>query len=81
MIYFNAMEDVFKRIEAIGVLPVVKIENAGDSENLAASLLAGDLPAVEITFRTDAAAESIARIRKNFPKCLSLRVRSLPNHR
>ena len=64
------MKDLFKRIESIGVLPVVKINNAGDSENLAASLLAGDLPAVEITFRTDAAAESITRIRKKFPDML-----------
>lgn len=70
MIYFPTMNDVFKRIESIGVLPVVKITSAGDSENLAASLLAGDLPAVEITFRTDAAAESIARIRKKFPDML-----------
>ncbi len=70
MIYFSTMNEICKRIESIGVLPVVKITSAGDSENLAASLLAGDLPAVEITFRTDAAAESIARIRKKFPDML-----------
>ena len=64
------MDDICERISSIGVLPVVKIENAGDSENLAASLLAGDLPAVEITFRTDAAEESIRRIRKKFPAML-----------
>lgn len=64
------MNEICKRIESIGVLPVVKITSAGDSENLAASLLAGDLPAVEITFRTDAAAESISRIRKKFPDML-----------
>ncbi len=64
------MSDIRKRIGSIGILPVVKIESAGDSENLAASLLAGDLPAVEITFRTDAAEESIRRIRKKFPAML-----------
>lgn len=64
------MRDVCEQIGAIGILPVVKIDNAGDSENLAASLLAGDLPAVEITFRTDAAQESIKRIKKKFPEML-----------
>ncbi len=64
------MKEIFKKIESIGVLPVIKIHNEGDSENLAASLLAGDLPAVEITFRTSAAEKSIRRIRKKFPGIL-----------
>jgi len=64
------MKDIFTRIYSAGLLPVVKIDNAGDSENLAASLLSGDLPAVEITFRTDAAQESIKRIKKKFPEML-----------
>ncbi len=64
------MKDVCNRMKSIGILPVVKIDHAGDSENLAASLLAGDLPAVEITFRTDAAEESLWRIKKKFPGML-----------
>ncbi len=64
------MNDICEQIGSIGIVPVVKIDNAGDSENLAASLLAGDLPVIEITFRTDAAEESIKRIKKKFPAIL-----------
>jgi len=47
---------------------VAVIENAADAVPLAEALLAGGLPVIEVTFRTAAAAESIALIRKKVPQ-------------
>jgi len=41
------------------VLPVVVLEDARNAEPLAAALEAGGLPCAEVTFRTDAAVQSI----------------------
>ncbi|MGM9664107.1 MAG: keto-hydroxyglutarate-aldolase/keto-deoxy-phosphogluconate aldolase, partial [Eubacteriales bacterium] len=64
------MNDILKKVGLFGIVPVVKIENADDAEPLAKALIAGGLPLAEITFRTDAAAESIARITKAYPDML-----------
>jgi 2-dehydro-3-deoxyphosphogluconate aldolase/(4S)-4-hydroxy-2-oxoglutarate aldolase len=44
-----------------GVLPVVVLDDAAVSDNLAAVLVAAGLPAVEVTLRTPAALDAIAR--------------------
>lgn len=64
------MKELLKKIEELGVLPVIKIQNADDAEPLAAALLAGGLPAAEVTFRTAAAEEAIARMHKAYPQML-----------
>ena len=61
------MEKLIERINNTGVVPVIKIDNADDAIPLAKALMRGGLPCAEITFRTDAAAESIRRISKEFP--------------
>jgi 2-dehydro-3-deoxyphosphogluconate aldolase/(4S)-4-hydroxy-2-oxoglutarate aldolase len=43
------------------VVPVLTVESADDAERACEALLAGGLTSVEITFRTDAAAEAIRR--------------------
>lgn len=53
---------MFERLKRHGIVPVVRIEDAGDAVGLADALIAGCLPVAEVTFRTDAAAEAIARI-------------------
>ncbi|MDR0285842.1 MAG: bifunctional 4-hydroxy-2-oxoglutarate aldolase/2-dehydro-3-deoxy-phosphogluconate aldolase [Propionibacteriaceae bacterium] len=45
---------------AYRIVPVVVIQDAEDAEPLGRALVAGGLPVAEVTFRTDAAAESIA---------------------
>ena len=50
------------------VIPVIVLEDANDAVPLAESLLAGGLNIIEVTFRTEAAAESIERITKAFPE-------------
>ncbi|MBQ4605112.1 MAG: bifunctional 4-hydroxy-2-oxoglutarate aldolase/2-dehydro-3-deoxy-phosphogluconate aldolase [Clostridia bacterium] len=58
------------RLREMGLVPVVKIDNAGDALPLADALSAGGLPCAEITFRTDAAADAIRSIRENRPGML-----------
>ena len=62
--------DMLKQLYEIGLIPVIKIENAEDAVPLAKALIDGGLPAAEITFRTSCAAEAIANITKEFPEML-----------
>ncbi|MFF7040879.1 bifunctional 4-hydroxy-2-oxoglutarate aldolase/2-dehydro-3-deoxy-phosphogluconate aldolase [Streptomyces massasporeus] len=49
------------------VVPVVVIEDAGDAVPLARALVAGGLPAIEVTLRTPAALEAIRGIAREVP--------------
>ncbi len=62
--------DALTRIETAGVVPVVVIENAADAVPAARALLAGGVDVMEITFRTDAAAESIRAVAQECPEML-----------
>ena len=57
-------EELLKQIECMGILPVIKLNNAKDAVPLAKALCEGGLPCAEVTFRTDAARESIAEMTK-----------------
>ena len=61
------MNAVLEQISKIGIVPVVKIDNAADALPLAKALCAGGLPCAEVTFRTSAAAEAIKIMTDNFP--------------
>ena len=58
------------RLAQLGVIPVVAIEKADQALGLADALLGGGLPVVEITFRTAAAAEVLARLHERRPELL-----------
>ena len=62
--------DVMKKVEELKIVPVVKLDRAEDSRPLAEALCAGGLPVAEVTFRTDAAEETIRIMRKEFPEML-----------
>lgn len=62
------MRDIDRKIYELGLLPVVVIDDANDSESLAKALIDGGLPAVEITLRTKAGLEAISIISKKFPE-------------
>ncbi|WP_329199121.1 bifunctional 4-hydroxy-2-oxoglutarate aldolase/2-dehydro-3-deoxy-phosphogluconate aldolase [Streptomyces sp. NBC_01435] len=49
------------------VVPVVVLEDAADAVPLARALVAGGLPAIEVTLRTDAALDAIAAIAAEVP--------------
>ncbi len=52
------------------VIPVIVIEDANDAEPLAEALLEGGMDVIEVTCRTNAAAEALARIKKTYPEIL-----------
>jgi 2-dehydro-3-deoxyphosphogluconate aldolase / (4S)-4-hydroxy-2-oxoglutarate aldolase len=52
------------------LVPVIELDSAPDAPFLAEALVKGGLPVIELTFRTGAAAESIAAVRKQFPEML-----------
>lgn len=61
------MEAILKQLETSKVVPVVSFDDAKDARPLGNALLKGGLPVIEITFRTDAAAEAIANISYELP--------------
>ncbi len=62
--------EMISELYSIGLIPVIKIENADDAVPLAKALIDGGLPAAEITFRTKCAAEAIKNITEAFPEML-----------
>ena len=63
-------DNILKEIELKKIVPVVKLDRAADAKPLAEALCAGGLAIAEITFRTEAAEESIRIIAKEFPDML-----------
>jgi len=64
------MNAVLEQFEKIGIIPVVVLDDAKDAEALGKALMEGGLPAAEVTFRTDAAEESIRIMAEKFPDML-----------
>ncbi len=64
------MHEVLSKIQKMGIVPVIKLENAKDAVPLAKALCDGGLPCAEVTFRTAAAEESIRLMRKAYPDML-----------
>ncbi len=60
----------FERVAALGVVPVLAIDDVAHALPLADALIAGGLPVAEITFRTAAAAEVIRTITANRPELI-----------
>ena len=56
--------EMMKRIEEMGIVPVVVIEDAEQALPLAEALCAGGLPCAEVTFRTEAAKDAIREMKK-----------------
>ena len=64
------MNEVLEKIGAIGIVPVVKIDDAKDAVPLAKALCEGGLPCAEVTFRTAAAEEAIRAMTQAYPEML-----------
>ena len=64
------MSEMLKQIEGFGVVPVVVLNDAKDAAPLAKALCDGGLPCAEVTFRTEAAEESIRIMTEQFPEML-----------
>ncbi|GAB4112248.1 MAG: hypothetical protein Kow00103_01090 [Candidatus Caldatribacteriota bacterium] len=64
------MKEILEQIGKLGIVPVVKIEDAKDALSLGKALIAGELPIAEITFRTAAAEDSIKVLTKELPELI-----------
>ena len=64
------MNQTLEKLQQIGIIPVVVLEDAKDAAPLAQALCDGGLACAEVTFRTDAAEESIRIMSEQFPDML-----------
>lgn len=64
------MNEVLERLGKIGIVPVLVLEDAKDANNLGRALMEGGLPCAEVTFRTEAAEESIRILSRTYPEML-----------
>ena len=62
--------DVIKQLSLVGLVPVIKVEDAADAVPLCRALANGGLPVAEITFRSDAAEEAIRRVHEELPEVI-----------
>lgn len=61
------MMTIEERFEDFGVVPVVVLDEVKDALPLAKALTEGGLPCAEVTFRTEAAEESIKVMAEAYP--------------
>ena len=64
------MKSIEERFAELKVVPVVVLNDVKDAAPLAKALVEGGLPCAEVTFRTDAAAESIHIMTEAYPDML-----------
>lgn len=64
------MHPILEKISELKIVPVVVLNDAKDARPLAKALVDGGLPCAEVTFRTDAAEESIRIMAEEYPDML-----------
>ena len=64
------MKTLEEQFYEYAVVPVVVLDDADDAAPLAEALIKGGLPCAEVTFRTEAAEESIRIMNKKYPDML-----------
>ncbi|NNN67779.1 bifunctional 4-hydroxy-2-oxoglutarate aldolase/2-dehydro-3-deoxy-phosphogluconate aldolase [Vibrio sp. 3-2(1)] len=64
------MKTLEQRLKEIKIVPVIAINDASQAVPLAKVLVENGLPCAEVTFRTEAAAESIRLMRATYPEML-----------
>ena len=61
------MTEMMKKLQKIGIVPVVVLDREEDALPLAEALVKGGLPCAEVTFRTAAAEGAIRKMAKAYP--------------
>ncbi len=64
------MDNVIKKVSEIGIVPVIKLKDINDAIPLAEALIAGNMPAAEVTFRAEGADKVIAKMLEAYPDML-----------
>ena len=62
--------DIVETLKSAGIIPVIVIDKVEQAVPLAKALVKGGLPVLEVTFRTKAAPEAIAAIRREVPEAI-----------
>ena len=65
--YTEAQKKTLEMVSKIGIIPVIAIDDAATAVPLARALVAGGLPAAEVTFRTAAAEDAIKAATRRTP--------------
>ncbi len=63
-------EEMYRKFYELGIVPVVVLNDAKDAAPLGKAMMDGGLPVAEVTFRTDAAEESIRTLSREYPEML-----------
>ncbi|MGB7345653.1 MAG: bifunctional 4-hydroxy-2-oxoglutarate aldolase/2-dehydro-3-deoxy-phosphogluconate aldolase [Pirellulaceae bacterium] len=64
-------DETLRRIETCGVIAVLVIDDANHAVPLARALHAGGIDVMELTLRTDAAIDSLMRVREEVPEMIA----------
>lgn len=64
------MNEILKRIQEIGIVPVIKLDRSEDAYPLGKALCDGGLPVAEVTFRSDCAKEAMKIMSEKLPNML-----------
>jgi 2-dehydro-3-deoxyphosphogluconate aldolase/(4S)-4-hydroxy-2-oxoglutarate aldolase len=64
------MNKILEELGKIGIVPVIKIDDAAKAVPLARALAAGGIPCAEITFRTEQGEEALRRVSRECPEIL-----------
>lgn len=64
------IDKLVEELENVGIVPVIKLDNVNDAENLAKALIDGGINCAEVTFRAKGADEVIKRMVKAYPGML-----------
>ncbi len=64
------MHPILNQLSQIAIIPVIALHNEGHAVPLAKALIAGGIPAAEVTFRTEAAEGAIRAMVENCPDIL-----------
>ena len=70
MTVFDKINSLVDELESVGIVPVIKLDNVDDAENLAKALRDGGINCAEVTFRAKGADEVIRRMTKAYPDML-----------
>lgn len=62
------MSEIIEKLGRVGLIPVIKLNAPEQALPLGKALIAGSLPVAEVTFRTDAAEESIRILSRELPQ-------------
>lgn len=66
----KTLNEIKEELRKIRIVPVVVIDDEAPAEPLAEALIKGGLPCAEVTFRTEAAAGAIKKMKAKYPELL-----------